>query len=233
MREEYCRLCFADIQKKQTIVDWLSQDSCLCGQCLMNLKYIALHTRIEKMPLFILYEYNEFIENMIYQFKEGRDIALRDVFFHKFMKKINDKYRHYTIVLLPSSEEKNQERQFLPVREMLCACTLPIIEPFYKIGNHKQSLQSFENRMQIATIIKRKAHVQLPPTKLLLVDDVCTSGSTLKHAYDELKAHTYKIEALVLCANPLFVESCDKIGLKNKCLRFILDKCHCKEGVVK
>ena len=66
---------------------------------------------------------------MIFQFKEGRDIALRPVFFHEVMQELNDKFRQYAIVLMPSSKEKMLERGFLPVREMLKACKLEIIEP--------------------------------------------------------------------------------------------------------
>lgn len=214
MKYTHCQLCFSDISKKQTIYDFIKQDSILCGECKAQLKLIHQSTTLGKMKLTMLYEYNDFLENMIYQFKEGRDVALKNVFFHDFIKEINDKYRHYTIVLMPSSETKIKERGFIPVQEMLANVKLPIIQPFYKLLNHKQSLQSYENRAYISQVIKRNFNVKIPKTKLLLIDDVCTSGSTLQCAYNLLAQHTYKIEALVLCAHPRFVESCDRKGLK-------------------
>ena len=67
-----------------------------------------------------------------------------------------------------------------------------------------------------------KPDIVLPKTRLLLVDDVVTSGNTLLCAYDLLQEHRYKIEALALCANPRFVESCEKKDLKRKGMFSIL-----------
>lgn len=233
MKEEYCRLCMEEIHKKISVFDYLKQDQLLCTSCKMQLKRINRRTHLENIPLTILYEYNDFLENMIFQYKEGHDVALRDIFFYEDIKVLNDKYRHYTIVLMPSSQEKLCERGFVPVEDMLTRCKLPIIEPFYKSENHKQSLQSFKDREHIKDVIHRKPGFKLPKTKLLLVDDVCTSGSTLKYAYQLLKQHTYKIEALVLSAHPLFVESCDEKGLKRDKRFSILKRKINKEGEVK
>lgn len=220
--EQYCTLCFSDIRKNQTIFDFLKQDNVLCGACKAQVKLINKKARLQDIDIRILYEYNDFLENMIFQFKEGLDIALKDVFFHDFIKEINDKYRQYTIVLMPSGKAKQEERGFLPMEQMLAHVKVPIIQPFYKTEDHKQSLQSYENRGFITRVIKKKKNVVIPNTKLLLMDDVCTSGSTLRCAYNLLSEHTYKIEALVLCAHPLFVESCDKNDLKKKRKFFIL-----------
>lgn len=216
MKQERCLYCFENIQNGLSFHDWLRQDDVICGKCKSKLHVLQLDTQLEKMPLHILYEYNETMESMIFQMKEGRDIALAPVFFHSFRKKIIDRYRHSTIVLLPSSKEKYAERGFQPVKEMLKGIPMNIVEPFYKSENHKQSLQSFEERVHIDRIIQRDYKISLPKTPLLLLDDVCTSGSSLKRAYDLIKEHTYKIEALVLCAHPLFVESCDKKGLRHR-----------------
>lgn len=222
MKIEYCTLCMGPIEKKQTIYEYVKQDSLLCGECKAQLHVLNKRVKYKEKRLHMIYEYNDFLENMIFQYKEGHDVALRDVFFHDVMKELNDKFRHYTVVLMPSSEGKRIERGFLPVKEMLSACKLPMIEPFYKTENYKQSLQSFENRAQIEQIIKMKPGCSIGKRKLLLVDDVCTSGSTLAVAYKLLAKHTHKIEALVLCAHPLFVESCDRKDLKKRGLFSIL-----------
>lgn len=216
LKEKYCRLCMQNLTKQQTIFDFIQQDQMLCTPCRQQLKRIDIHVIWKGIPLHILYEYNDFLENMIFQYKEGHDTALQDVFFYEDINKLYDRFRHYAIVIMPSSEEKIEERGFMPVKAMLSRCRLPIIEPFYKSENHKQSLQSFENRALIRNVIHLKPGFRLPAKKLLLVDDVCTSGSTLECAYHLLEKHTYKIEAVVLSAHPLFVESCDEKGLKKK-----------------
>lgn len=204
---------------KEDIFHYLKKQALLCGTCRKQLEPLGKQAKVDGLAISMLYRYNDFLENMIFQFKEGRDIALRKVFFHEVIQEINDKYRHYVVVLMPSSKEKMIERGFLPVREMLQECKLPILEPFYKKVNHKQSLQSMKNRALISQVIQRKKEISLPAKPLLLLDDVCTSGSTLLCAYHKLLPHTYKIEALVLAAHPLFVESCDEKGLLKR-MRF-------------
>lgn len=213
---KYCLLCHRELDYKENFFQHFQERDGLCGGCKEQLKFLNVKTQLEDMPLHILYEYNDFLESMLYQFKEGRDIALANVFFQPFLIKLSSKFRHHVIVLMPSSKEKMVERGFLPVREMLKKCSLPLWEPFYKVNNRKQSMQSFEKRKTISQVIKRKENEEIPGRKLLLVDDVCTSGSTLLCAYHLLKEHRLKVEALVLCAHPLFVESCDEKGLLRK-----------------
>lgn len=216
MKEMYCRMCMEDITKGMSIFDFLRQDQLLCTRCACQLERLDLHVTWEGIPLHILYAYNDVLENMIFQYKEGHDVALQDVFFYQDIKKFNNKYRHHAFVVMPSSDEKRRERGFVPVAAMLSRLHAPILEPFYKSENHKQSLQSFKDREKIHQVMHRSPTIALPKKKLVLIDDVCTSGATLACAYHLLQQHTYTIEAIVLSAHPLFVESCDKKGLIKK-----------------
>lgn len=172
--------------------------------------------QLEGLRVHALYVYNDFLENMLFQFKEGRDVALAGAFFQPFLPKLVDRFRHWEWVLLPSSKEKFLTRGFLPLQEMLRDCPLPLHEPFYKVSNYKQSLQSFPNRQNVSRVIKRKPKDELSGRRILLVDDVCTSGATLLWAYHLLRAHRMKIEALVLCVHPRLVETCGQKGLLKK-----------------
>ncbi len=210
MQGTHCIFCFEDIQKGLSFFDWIRQDSLLCGKCKMKLQKLMVHKRFETFSIFILYLYNDYFESIIYQFKENKDIALKDIFLYDLRQDIFDKFRHHTILVMPSSQEKIKERGFQHLVEMFTIVGLPILDPFEKIYNWKQSLQSFENRCHIKEVIRLKKNIKLPNTPLLLVDDVCTSGSTMKCAYNLLQQHKYIVEALVVSAHPLFVEFCDK-----------------------
>lgn len=206
MMAHTCIYCFQDVDTKQDIHHWFWQDALLCGECSHQLTLVKKTILLDTLPVYVCYRYNEFLETMLFQYKESRDIALQDVFFHTFNKFIERRYRGYTLVLMPSSEEKTKERGFHALEAMLRHIHLHKISPFYKSENRKQSLQSFEQRQHIDEVIHLKADITLPQTKLLLVDDVCTTGATLKCAYQLLAAHTMNIEALVLCAHPLLVD---------------------------
>lgn len=212
----HCRLCFAPIHQHLTLQRYLMSSPLLCGDCFALLHFVNVQVKLDHCRMHILYEYNEFLETMLFQFKEGRDIALAPVFFHDVMNQLFKKYRHYVIVRLPSGKEKTMERGFEPLQEMLATCKLQQIDPFYKISNHKQSLQSYENRKNITQVIKRKPNMQLPNKKLLVVDDVCTSGATLTHALHLLQGHKKNIEILTLSAHPLFLQECKKSNFYKK-----------------
>lgn len=209
-----CMYCFQDINAHQDFHSWIHQNNMLCGSCKQQLEYIDTTRKIEDLSVHILYVYNQFLEGMIFQYKEGRDIALKQVFFHEHIKAIEKQYKGYTLLLMPSSQEKTKERGFHALRGMLEEIHLEKLEPFYKSENRKQSRQNYEQRQHIDDIMRLDPSVKLPKKKLLLIDDVCTTGSTLKSAYHLLAEHTLSIEALVLCANPLFVEEKNRI---NKC----------------
>lgn len=202
MKEQWCRWCMEDITKHQSIYDFLKQDAVLCSDCKRQLQVIDSYYWFDKLPLYVAYAYNEFMEGMLYQYKEGHDVALAEVFFYDILTKLQVRYRKYTIVLLPSSEEKQQERGFHPVREMLKQCKLPCIEPFDKENAYRQVNKPMQHGSAISQVIKLKSNTKLPQTRLLLVDDVTVSGNTLQWAYQQLQGHTYRIEALVLSAHP-------------------------------
>lgn len=106
MKEEWCRLCMEEIINQQSLFEFLRQDSLLCGACRHELAVLNKTVKLNGIKLHIAYVYNDFLENMIFQYKEGLDTALRDVFFHDIMKKINAKFRHYTIVLFSLRAKK-------------------------------------------------------------------------------------------------------------------------------
>lgn len=216
-----CPYCFCDLHQEETFLHYVYKRSALCGSCRKQLHKIEQKAVVDGLEIEMLYEYNDFFESMIFQYKEARDIALSNVFFYDYISKINIRYRAYAIVLLPSSKEKMIERGFSPVREMLEGIHLEIVEPFYKISNHKQSLQSMEKRTVINKVIKRNQQIALPDKPLLLIDDVCTSGSTLLHAYHLLQGHKHKIRAIVLSVHPYFLEQCQEQGCIKRCKRNI------------
>lgn len=214
-----CRLCFKDIGYKQDFFHWLKQDALLCGECRNQLDEVHTVRKIGNLSVHILYAYNDFIESMLYQYKEGRDIALAPVFLHEHIPWILRHYKGYTMLLMPSGEEKTKERGFHALELMYKDIQLEKIHPFYKSENRKQSTLHYDERQKIGEILHRKKDVVLPKRNIVLVDDVCTTGATLKCAYDLIKEHTVEVEAFVLCANPLFLQQDRKNSLMQKLIR--------------
>lgn len=200
-----CPVCFQEVLQHQSFAHWLFQDALLCGDCLQKWEHVHYDLSLQGCSTHVLYVYNDFLENLLFQYKEGQDVALREIFFHEYRRWIEHTYRGYTLVLMPSSREKTQERGYHALLEMVKQIDLPYLQPFYKTENRKQSTLSFAQRQTIQTIMRLDPAIKLPQ-KALLIDDVCTTGATLQCAYQLLPKHTMEVRALVLCATPRFLQ---------------------------
>ena len=196
-----------ELEQQYTFAQWLLQDEWLCNECLAHLRPDPRLLRLDELKLTAFYRYDAFMAQLLFQFKEGRDTALAPVFFSQVMARLIRQYRGWSWVLMPSSAKRRIERGFTPLRRMLEGCGKVLYEPFYKSEDHKQSAMSRHQRARICEIMKRKQEYPLPSGRVLLLDDVCTTGSTLKHACQLLKKHTLKVEAVTLCAHPLLFET--------------------------
>ena len=86
-----CRICLKPLERQYTFVQWLLQEEELCNECLMRLRPEPRHLHLDDLPLTAYYRYDEFMESLLFQFKEGRDVALAPVFFSQVMKQMKGK----------------------------------------------------------------------------------------------------------------------------------------------
>ncbi|WP_456073899.1 ComF family protein [Holdemanella biformis] len=168
-----------------------------------NFKVHKQTYRIKETFMYVLYEYDEFLERLFFQYKEQRDIVLKDVFLnsHKYLSKT---FKHYCVCSLCSSDAKRMERGFEPVVDIYATLGVFVHSPFYKKENVKQSSKSRLERAHIKDVLALKEMYPLPKKKkILLVDDVCTTGNTLYAALDLI--HPDYI--FVIAAHPLWIKA--------------------------
>ena len=207
-----------DLSRQEDFIHYLSKESLLCGKCRNQLKPLFQYYKIQEMKVFAFYEYNRFLEGMLFQYKEGRDTALKNVFFFDIKEYIEKKYKGSTIVLMPSSMQKTQERGFYAMEEMCRQINLKKISPFVKIKDIKQAKQRIEERQKVDDNMVLNPEVPIPNTPLLLLDDVMTSGATMHRAYTLLKGHRQSIHICVLAIHDLLlchhIKKCRKLRWK-------------------
>ena len=144
---------------------------------------------------------------MLYQYKACYDIELKDVFLYKYKKIINKKYKNYVVIYPPSNKSENLKRGFIHIKEITSCLKLKSVDMFIKNKEYKQSDQKFMDRNQIQNIICLKNKID--KQKYLIVDDVYTSGNTLKTIIHLLNKNGIKnedIKAIILSKKSDFVE---------------------------
>jgi len=104
----------------------------------------------------------------------------------------------------PSFPEDNLRRGFNHVVEIFSYLKLGMVEAFEKTQKFKQAEHGFYDRKKINKFIRLKDGINLEKKKILLVDDIYTTGSTFSTMILALKKQGIKeIKGLVICKTRL------------------------------
>ena len=115
----------------------------------------------------------------MYQFKGCSDYELRTVFLEYYLNYLKLKFYSYTIIPAPSSKESDEDRGFNHVEEMFKILNLKMMKCIRKTEQRKQADLTTKERQKIGKYLVIE-DVDLKHKKILLVDDVFTTGSTIK-----------------------------------------------------
>lgn len=173
----------------------------MCSSCLKEIKLHQGIYEMDSIPYYVLYEYNLFLERLFFQYKEQRDLALAPLFLDGYESIFEKWVGNFPVVCPCSSDAKRMERGFEPVLEMFHP--YDIYSPYYKTKNIKQSEQSALHRKEIEHVIEKKTLYPMKDGPYVLVDDVLTTGSTIKRCIDLLPIQ----KVFVLAAHPLWIRS--------------------------
>ena len=119
------------------------------------------------------------MQELLYQFKGCKDYELKTVFLEYYLYYLNFKFNGYVIIPAPSSKESDEERGFNHVEEMFKGLKLKMIKCIHKTKQRKQAELTTKERQKIGEYLIID-DVDLRRQKVLLVDDVFTTGSTIK-----------------------------------------------------
>lgn len=214
-----CLLCNQPMSESQGFLSDLFSEDPICFACRKKLTSINRKIKLKSLQVHGLYLYDESFSSWIIQYKECCDEILGPYFLTPFLYELKLKYKNCVIIPAPSSKEKMEERGFHAVIEIFKSLSLEIEDCFIKTKEVKQSKRSkwerqkIEEAIQLVKVPKRK--------KVILIDDVCTTGNTLLTMHHLLKEKGIKSKALVLAIHPLLVSKSDSIRQVEK---FILTK---------
>ena len=179
MPTRHCKTCFKIINCSD-FYEVFKGDSCLCEMCQQKLKPLFIKFEIEGIDGLTIYDYDDNIKSLLYQFKGCYDIELANVFLNRFKKELNVMYQNYILLPAPSYYLKEEKRGFNHVNKIFEVLNLPIINVFSKTAPFKQAEHTKKDRAKIGQFFVLNKPNEITNKNVLIVDDVYTTGATMK-----------------------------------------------------
>ena len=124
---------------------------------------------------------------------------MKDVFLNLFIKELKISYIGYKIVPIPSYIKDDETRGFNHVVEVFKHMDLDIYQIIEKTKHFKQAEKNAKERQSISKYLRLSNIKTLAKDKILIVDDIYTTGATMKSAIKLIeKLNPKEIRVLVL-----------------------------------
>ena len=193
-----CKLCFCDIEISG--INSLRKTAEICQKCYNKFDVIFLSSFINGIKVLSLYEYDQVMMKLLYQFKACYDIDLKNIFVQRHLFELKIKYKNFIIVPIPSTKSSDENRGFNHVEEMFSLLGIPIYPLVKKKVNFKQSDLSREERLKAKNKFEIIDGEILTNKKVLIVDDVITTGASFNAVVELIKKYKPKrVEGLTIC----------------------------------
>ena len=197
-----CKICHRKIEQNSLFNVFFSAKT-VCLRCFLDLKPTYFRWKENGISHLAIYPYEQFYQSLLYQYKGCGDIELAPCFLERLTPLLRLRFHGYRIVFPPSHPNKILERGFDHIPPLFLGLHLPILRAFAKTHDIKQSSQSKSERKKVGKYIRLVESRGITGSKILLVDDVFTTGSTIRACIKLLqKKHPKKIAVLVLAKVP-------------------------------
>ena len=178
-----CRQCqqlFHSLEKEPTCPGCgrLMEEAILCYDCI-RWKEMDGYFPVNQA----IYVYDEQAKEFMERYKFVGDCAVAFL-IKEDIKRALKKYlkQGYMICPLPTSKQSLEKREFESVEYLLELSKIPYLQIYQHIGKgKKQSEKTREERMKLQQPFVLKDEIQLP-YKILLFDDIYTTGKTIRLA---------------------------------------------------
>lgn len=134
-----------------------------------------------------IYSYNTKVKEILAQWKYRGDYQLVNIFKEQFRKTFAAYFPSDTIVVpIPLSKERLRERAFNQAQTLASFLPVKIDSVLERVHSEKQSKKSRVERLNTKSPFKMTKTIE---KTVILVDDLYTTGITLRHAAALLKAN--------------------------------------------
>lgn len=189
-----CLFCDKEINTYSLYDLFIEQDK-ICSKCRTNLKYHHQRFKIDDLDVESFYDYDSLFKDLLLQYKECYDEALAEIFLYKIIDYLKIKYFGYQILYVPSSSLKRKERGFDHLKEIFKFLGFEEVEGLKMKNDLCQAGKDLSQRLMMCDNYEYDGK---PLNKVLIVDDVCTTGSSLRGVYHTIEGKCRKCKAVVL-----------------------------------
>ena len=173
-------------------------DICICPKCQNEFEPKFTSFNVNGYKATAIFEYTPHVKELIYKYKGCFDYELKDVFLNLYYKEIRMRYSTYKIIPIPSYAEDDKVRGFNHVVEMFKKLGLEPLPKKEKTAHFKQAENKAKKRSEINKYLVIKKPIDLSNIKVLIVDDIYTTGSTMRAAINLVeKLNPKQIRVLV------------------------------------
>lgn len=198
----YCFLCDRKLSKERELSLFVCK-KCLGNFILLNAEYRLDNEFLNSIDYTILFKLEGSIKNLVYRYKFYKELKLAEVISNLFLENLNFKESYDYIVPMPSHKIKIIKNGFLPVyylTKILSNKTkieyLPCLNKKIFPLKEQKKLNKKERTSMPNNILCSK---NLDGKNILLIDDIITTGQTLKNSCDILLQHgSKKVTAYIL-----------------------------------
>ncbi|MFJ9386036.1 ComF family protein [Peribacillus sp. NPDC101481] len=128
-----------------------------------------------------LFHYNEYLKDIIAKYKYRGDYALAEVFVPFLKERLKD-MEFDLVTVIPLSHERLTERGFNQVQALADLLGIHTVEILTRIHTEKQSKKSRQERISLPQVFQVMQLNLLEHKSILIIDDIYTTGTTLRHA---------------------------------------------------
>ena len=189
-----CLYCDKPI-KTYTFASLFLKEDELCPSCRKKLKIKRRKINLGEFEVETFYDYDGIFRDLLLQYKECHDEALKDVFLYGLKEYIETAYHGYRLLLIPSTAGKREERGFDHLKEMFRLVQLHRAEGLEMRRDFTQEGKKLEERALMSDNFTYNGPFL---DKIVIADDVLTTGSTLKGAFSCMSKHSKIVKVLSL-----------------------------------
>jgi competence protein ComFC len=175
---ETCRIC----GRPFGLLDQQFRHEDLCNDCVRWEEDLGWQGYLDQNISIFLY--NDFLKEVMAKYKFRGDYVLSKV-FAAYIKGKLPKADFY--VPIPLSEERLYERGFNQAEAIIKELDLQPTLLLTRIHSEKQSKKKRSERIHLPQVFQVNESIHLEGKSIVLIDDIYTTGSTLRHAAKLLK----------------------------------------------